>query len=255
MNVTADLLAQAGVLNPAHWVAPLTSACLAQQITTPQRLAGFLANVLHESMNLSRVCESLDYTPPRLRQIWPQRFSVADADRMARTVEHPADQRAIAERAYGGRMGNRAEGSGDGWAFRGRGPMQVTGRDGYEVETKATGLDLMAVGAWLETPEGGCLSAARYWSTHGCNGMADRMDVTGFRQAVNGGLLGIDEVTARWRTLLGVLGVSLTARPLSPGMQRPPVGVVSRQQSVADDAATADALNQAEMARIAQGGG
>ena len=247
--ITTTLLAAAGVRNPDHWTAPLNAACAAHAITTPLRLAGFLATVLHESMGLARVVESLDYAPPGLMATWPRRFNPADAARMGRTVQHPADQRAIAERAYGGRMGNGPEGAGDGWLCRGRGPMQVTGLDAYKRVAATAGMPVSAVASYLESAEGGSMEAARYWQSHGCNEMADRSDVRAFRAAVNGGLIGLDDVMTRWTLLRGLLAPGqqqLHARPAPVLASMAPVPPL--QQSSADDSAVTATLNDASLA-------
>lgn len=207
MIVSADLLARAGVRNSNQWSGPLTVACQAQGITTVARLAPFLACILHETGSLSCLVESLDYTPASLVATWPLRFPPADAARMGRTVTHPADQRAIAERAYGGRLGNGPEGAGDGYLYRGRGLIQITGRSAYRVEGIAAGVSLAASVAWLETPEGASSSAARFWSRVGCNALCDAGNVRGARMRVNGGTVGMDDFLARYALLTQLLDV------------------------------------------------
>ena len=206
MIVSADLLSRAGVRNPDHWTAPLTAACLTQGITTATRLAPFLACVLHETGGLARMVESLDYAPAGLMATWPSHFAAADAARMGRTSAHPADQRAIAERAYGGRMGNRAEGSGDGYLYRGRGLIQITGRASYQTEAVAAGATMAGVVALMETPDGAASSAARYWARAGCNALCDAGNVRGARVRVNGGVIGMDDFLARCALLTAMLG-------------------------------------------------
>lgn len=204
MIVSADLLTRAGVRNSMTWSGPLTAACQAHDITTAERLAPFLACTLHETGSLSCLVESLDYTPAGLMATWPSRFPPTDAARMGRTAAHLADQRAIAERAYGGRMGNGPEGAGDGYLFRGRGLIQITGRSAYRIEAVAAGVSLSASVGWLETPEGASCSAARFWSRAGCNALCDSGNVRGARMRVNGGIIGMDDYLAR-HTLLSQL--------------------------------------------------
>jgi putative chitinase len=168
------------------------------------RLAAFLATTLHESGNFRRLVESLDYKPEALRATWPSRFSPELAQQLGRLegegrrVLRPANQRAIAERAYGGRLGNGPEGSGDGWAYRGRGLIQITGRDNYRAAAAALGRPLDGLAAWLETPAGAAESAAWWWAAHGCNELADAGRVEDWRRRVNGGLIGLEDVRARY---------------------------------------------------------
>lgn len=95
--------------------------------------AYILATAYHETGATMRpVEESLNYSEEALRKQWPKHFTAADAKRWGRNDSHPANQEAIADKAYGGRMGNGPPSSGDGWRFRGRGFAQITGRDNYE---------------------------------------------------------------------------------------------------------------------------
>ena len=181
-------------------------ACAAYGIASRARLAHFLATVLHESGDLTRLTESLNYSSEGLMRTWPNHFPPEDARRWGRGPDHPADERAIAERAYGGRIGNRVEGSGDGFLFRGRGLIQLTGRANYEAAAKALGIALCNLPAWLETRDGAALSAAWWWRTHGCNDLAEAGDIVALRRRVNGGLLGLDEVRRRHARIVAAMG-------------------------------------------------
>ena len=205
MIVSSDLLARAGVRNPDHWPSALTAACQAQGITTAARLVPFLACVLHETGGLARLVESLDYAPAGLLATWPARFSAGDAARMGRVPPHQADQRAIAERAYGGRMGNGPEGSGDGFLYRGRGLIQLTGRASYQTEASAAGISLAAVVGLMETPDGAAAGAARFWSQAGCNALCDAGNLRGARVRLNGGTIGMDDYLARCALVTNLL--------------------------------------------------
>lgn len=97
--------------------------------------AWYLANVAEESAYLTKFEENLYYTPRRLMQVWPRRFTnLRTAERFARNPQR------LANNVYANRMGNGDEGSGDGWRFRGRGPIQITGKDMYETVDKTLGL-------------------------------------------------------------------------------------------------------------------
>jgi len=205
-GVTPELLARLGILDAREWAQALAEPCIAHRITTKQRLAHFLANVLHESGDLTRLVENLNYSAEGLLRIWPSHFSATEARRWGRGRDHPADERAIAERAYGGRIGNRTEGSGDGFLYRGRGLIQLTGRANYEAAARALGVALSVLPSWLETREGAARSAAWWWAAHGCNELADRGDIVALRRRVNGGLIGLEDVRNRFTRALAALG-------------------------------------------------
>ena len=207
MLISTDLLRAVGVRTPEPWAGPLSTAAAAQDITTPLRLAAFLANILLETRMLTALVESLDYTPDALLAQWPQHFPPAAAQALGRIAGRAADQQGIAELAYGGRYGNANPGSGDGWLFRGRGCLQTTFRSNHAMLASTIGWRdaVEALPAWLETVPGACVSAALYWSAHGCNALADRGDIAGVRQRIQGGTLGLGVVTALYRSVLAAI--------------------------------------------------
>jgi putative chitinase len=204
----AGVLTALGWADAGDWSAALVPACARHDITTPQRLVAFLANVGHETGGGRRLVESLNYDAPRLRAL----FSLARADAaapFARTADKPADQRALANALYGGDWGRRNLGNtlpDDGWRFRGRGLIQLTGRANYERFARTLGVPLDdAMLARLETKAGAAESAAHFWAVAGCNALADARDIAAVRKRVNGGTIGLDDVQARYRMALGVL--------------------------------------------------
>ena len=238
MSTTFErLLAVLGVRSPAQWAGPMLTACQTHEINTPLRIAAFLANVLHETSNLAALVESLNYTPAALSATWPSRFPAADAQRMGRTAQHPADQRAIAERAYGGRLGNGPEGAGDGYLFRGAGPMQTTGRANFTAfgKTIAWTRPVEELPAYVVTVQGGVDSAAMFFKTAGCLPVADRGDIAAVRKIVNGGTIGLADVHKRYPVILAVLHNA--QRVVAP-------------QPVPEPVITADDLNAQELDRI-----
>lgn len=166
------------------WYEPLCTALPGFGITNDRRVKMFLAQCAHESAGFERLVENLRYSASALLRTWPARFSVADATAMA------YNELRIAERAYGGRMGNAPEGAGDGYRYRGRGLIQVTGKANYRACGDALGLDLLATPELLEEPEHAAISAAWYWSSRGCNELADADDYAGITRAINGGMHG-----------------------------------------------------------------
>lgn len=145
-------------------------------------LDDFLGQVLHESAGLTRLTEGLNYSAERLTVIWPGRFpTVNDARPYARNPE------ALANRVYGGRMGNMEPG--DGWRFRGRGPIQLTGRDNYAFVGDLIGQDLTVLPELMEQPRYALEATIAWWEDRIPDSMiGDPEKVT---RRVNGGLIGL----------------------------------------------------------------
>jgi putative chitinase len=201
--ITAKLMQGLNWADPAEWAAVLEAACARREINTSKRVAMFLANTGHETAGGRRLRESLNYRPEALVKQWPKHFTPEYAAEVGRTVSRPADQKAIAEAAYGGRMGNKNPG--DGWRFIGRGLMQTTGRYNYESLAEIVNVPVDELPEWIETREGAAESAAIFWHAKNCNDLADTGAVDRCRQRINGGLIGIDDVRARYATALGLL--------------------------------------------------
>ena len=182
MPITAQQLLQilpnagpvAGVFVPV-----LNTAMGRYQIVGAKRIAAFIAQVGHESSHLTRLVENLSYSADALRRNWPSRFSVELASAVARKPEQ------IANIAYGNRMGNSAPG--DGWKYRGRGLIQITGKNNYRACGEALGLDLISQPELLEKRQHACMSAAWYWATTGLNTQADAGKFDAITQRINGG--------------------------------------------------------------------
>jgi putative chitinase len=155
------------------------------EINTPNRLAHFLSQVSHESGGFKHTAENMNYNAVGLLAVFPSHFDSTQAKDYANKPEH------IANRVYANRMGNGDEASGDGWQYRGRGFMQITGREQYTQMAEA--ID----GAILEKPE--CVSdkyalasAGWWWLAKGCNILADaRPTVKAMTRKINGGLNGL----------------------------------------------------------------
>lgn len=208
LAINPALLRQLGAHDADAWAPILATACAAHGITTPRRLAAFLANILVETGGLARLTESLNYRSDVLLKQWPKRFTAASAQRLGRTADHPADQRGIAEAAYGGRLGNGPPGSGDGWLFRGRGLIQLTGRENYARFAAKIGMPLADLPEFLETRPGAAESAASFWERAGCNAVADGGDIRTVRRLVNGGEIGLDHVREKYHAACRALGIA-----------------------------------------------
>lgn len=182
-----------------RWLAPLNNALIRWEITSHAQVTMFLAQCAHESGGFKRLVENLHYSAAALLAAWPKRFTGEDAVAMA------YDEQRIAERAYGGRMGNGAEGSGDGYRYRGRGIIQLTGRDNYQRAGDAIGLDFVAQPELLEQPDWAASSAGWFWATNGCGALADAGDYLGVTKRINGGVNGYDDRQAWLKKVLAIL--------------------------------------------------
>lgn len=186
----------------------------------PERLAAWLGQVLHESGGLTRWVESFGYrSAERLRAVFPRHFETVTQARIYLEL----GQERVASRVYAGRLGNGDEASGDGWDYRGRGPIQLTGRDNYRLAGEAIGQDLEGEPERASAPENGFRIAAWFWAApdapragraRGLNELADRHTVEAYRQisyAINGWQPGPpngwDDRLAQWRLACGVLGL------------------------------------------------
>ena len=182
----------AGVFVPV-----LNTAMNRYQIVGTKRIAAFVAQVGHETGQLTRLTENLNYSPDALRMTWPNRFDADLASAVARNPEQ------IANIAYGNRMGNSAYG--DGWKYRGRGLIQITGKNNYRACGETLGLDLIAQPELLEKPQHACMSAAWFWATNGLNTLADAGKFDAITQRINGGQTGAADRKALYARALKVL--------------------------------------------------
>lgn len=187
---TKDLLIKLGVsrTNAAKYADALDDTMSAYSINTNRRKAMFIAQILHESGLLSTVVENLNYRADRLLVVFPKYFKTsAQANAYAKQPEK------IANRVYANRLGNGDEASGDGYRFRGRGAIQLTGRANYNACGGQVGHDLIADPSWLETPEGALKSAAWFWTKNGLNTLADTGDFVAVTKRINGGTNGLKD--------------------------------------------------------------
>lgn len=152
----------------------------------PLRMEHLLAQIGHESAGLSVLEENLHYSVGRLCAVWPTRF----ADRKA-AEPFAGDPERLANAVYGGRMGNGDAASGDGWRFRGRGYIQITGRQAYRASGRYAGLDLEARPELAAVPEHALAVACGYWQWRGLNAFCDRDDIVALTRRINGGLHGL----------------------------------------------------------------
>lgn len=166
----------------------INEAMMEFEIDTPVRQAAFLAQCAHESGSFSAVRENLNYSAKGLMGIWPKRFpSLAAAQPYHRNPQK------IANKVYANRMGNGSEASGEGWAYRGRGLIQLTGKTNYVACSQGIEYDVVADPDYLETTEGAARSAAWFWWSRGLNAQADANDIRTMTKKINGGYIGLEE--------------------------------------------------------------
>lgn len=184
------------------WVTHVNSALSLCGCSAVEHVAMWVAQVGHESLGLTRLVESLNYTPDGLMGTWPTRFTRATAERLGRVGSRPADQVGIGIQAYGDRLGNRP-GTDDGWRYRGRGPIQVTGRANYRECGQTIGADLEAEPSLLELRSTGAASTAWYWRKHKLTGYGS--DVLSVTRKINGGTKGLEDRQRRYDIAIAVL--------------------------------------------------
>jgi putative chitinase len=125
---------------------------------------------------------------------------------MEKANEYGGNPKKIANSVYASRMGNRDENSGDGYRFRGRGCIQLTGHANYFHAGKALGVDFVMEPDLVSTPKFASLSAGWFWSTHNCNAPSDALDYTKVTKIINGGTIGLEDRIKHVQMALAVLG-------------------------------------------------
>lgn len=192
--LTLNNVIAAGV-NPAiaaSWVTKLNMACDHFDIGTPLRYAHFLAQIAHESAGLTATIENLNYSSQGLMKTFPKYFPD-----FATATEYSHNPQKIANKVYANRMGNGDEASGDGWKYRGRGFIQLTGHDNYKnygFEDNPDSVDPADSAAW-------------FWYTRALNPLADQDDILTITKLINGGVNGLDDRTARLARVKASLGI------------------------------------------------
>lgn len=181
------------------WHEALANVLPEYEINTPERVAAFIAQCTHESGGFKRLKENLNYRWESLRKIFPKYFST---DELAKEYAHKQEQ--IANRVYGGRMGNGDESSGDGFRYCGRGLIQLTGKNNYTKFAESIGMAVEEVPALLETFEGAVKSACWFWKTNNLNQYADSGDILTMTKRINGGTIGLEDRIKHYKHALEV---------------------------------------------------
>lgn len=192
-NISAELA--------ARWFQLLDAAMREFGIQSSDDQAMFIAQVGHESGSFERIVENLNYSVSGLKATFGKYFPAATAEQYGRTATQPANQKVIANIVYAHRMGNIAED--DGWNYRGRGLIQITGHDNYRDCGAGLGADLLLVPQLLEQDEYAARSAAWFFVSKGC--LKRSGDITAVTKIINGGTNGLDDRNARYEKAKSVL--------------------------------------------------
>ena len=197
--ITPEQLQKLGI--SADWCDVLNVLMPKYDIDSPQRIAAFIAQCSHESGHFEKLIENLNYGITGLVSTWPKRFTTKEqANKYTRQPEM------IANYVYANRLGNGDESSGDGWKYRGRGLIQLTGKYNYQKFADAVGMDLEQVTRYLETKQGAAEAACLFWKNNKLNSYADVGDIRGMTKVINGGYIGLPEREENYRKALNILG-------------------------------------------------
>jgi len=182
------------------WEGPLNTTFERFDIMNPLRQAAFIAQCGHECGNFKVLEENLQYRAETLMRLWPKRFPTLEFAK-----QYEKNPKKIANMVYANRMGNRDEPSGDGYRFRGRGCIQLTGHANYYHAGKALGEDFVMQPELVATPMYAALSAGFFWSTQKLNVLADNRDIKMMTKKVNGGFIGLADREKHYNQALAVL--------------------------------------------------
>lgn len=154
------------------------------EINTPLRMSNFLGQCSHESQGFKVMVENLNYSAEGLLKTFPHHFTEANVASYARQPEK------IANRVYAGRMHNGMEESGDGWRYRGKGCIQITGKENTQAFFQAIGLDV-DIDPMVIVTGYPLISAGWFWHSRNLNELADKNAIASITQAINGGQNGL----------------------------------------------------------------
>ena len=205
--ITQEQLKQLLPKNPyvSYWHKALEQLFPDYEINTPQRMAAFIAQCAHESGGFMVLTENLNYRWQSLRKIFPKYFP---DDAIAQDYASRSNkQEAIANRIYASRMGNGPEESGDGYRYRGRGLIQLTGRSNYTWFAASLEISPEEASEYLTTFEGAAQSACWFWESNKLNQWADKGDILTLTKRINGGTIGLDDRIKHYEHALHVLEV------------------------------------------------
>ena len=194
-----------------EWYSAMSLLFSKYDINSPTRIAGFVAQCGHESQNFKTLEENLNYSADGLNKIFPKYFIKAGRDAQA----YHRQPEKIANIVYADRMGNGNTSSGEGYKFRGRGVIQLTGKDNYTRFAKHVGKSLDETIEYLKSKPGALESACWFWKTNGLNEIADSGDIVVMTKKINGGTIGLEDRKKHYEHALAVLGGKAIHAPTS----------------------------------------
>ena len=168
------------------------------EINTPKRVAAFLAQCAHESGGFVWLTENLNYTAAGLMKTFPKYFPDLET---AKKYERRPD--AIANHVYANRMGNGDEASGEGAKYKGRGLIQLTGKNNYFWFAASINITPEEASEYMQTFEGAAQSACWFWETNNLNKLADAGDIKQMTRVINGGYKGLEDREHHYALALG----------------------------------------------------
>jgi putative chitinase len=190
--------------DPESWAASMQEVFPTYDINTPQRVAAFLAQCGHESGGWTIFEENLNYSAQGLNSTFRKYFPTVES-----AMPYARKPEMIANKVYGGRMGNGPESSGDGYKYRGRGPIQLTGKDNYRAFAKDMFDDwenLFDNPDWVTSDRDFALmSAIWFWNKNKLNVQADAGDIKLMTKKINGGYIGLDDRIKHYEECINLL--------------------------------------------------
>ena len=188
--------------DPDGWVEAMEVVFPKYEIDTPARIAAFLAQCGHESGGWRTFQENLNYSAKALNAVFPKYFKRAKRN----AEEYHRQPEKIANVVYASRMGNGDTGTGDGWYYRGRGPIQLTGFNNYSAFEKDMGVKVVNNSKLVaEDKEVALMSAIWYWNTNNLNKYADSGDIKTMTRRINGGYIGLEDRIKHWKEAMHML--------------------------------------------------
>lgn len=194
----------------ADWHLALSKTLPDYSISTLERVAGFISQCQHESNDFNVLQENLNYSWQGLRTVFKKYFPT---DALAKSYHRQPER--IANRVYANRMGNGDEASGDGWKYRGRGILQITGKSNYEACSQALFSDsrLVSDPDLLRQPDYAVLSACWFWKANRLNAICDARDVVALTKRINGGANGLEDRIEKWEHAIDVYETNSVTAP------------------------------------------
>jgi putative chitinase len=179
------------------WCSALNETCERFAIDSPYRIAGFISNVAHESSGFKVVTENLNYSAQRLMVVFKKYFPTEE---LAQAYAMQPEK--IANYVYANRMGNGDEASGEGYFYRGRGLIQLTGKNNFLEYSFTCDNEAYQRPDIVTEDHYAAEAAGWYWDRNNLNALADKQDIGGMRRRINGGFNGLDDAQMKYAKIM-----------------------------------------------------